>query len=230
MREARGASGRLSHYPTEGFPYTLAAEARAKGTVIALPEGADRKAAFFDMALEELFADGRLLAKHAPAARALSIGTGIDHFDFFGFAERGERAGEPWRTYRQSSRSVVERAAKRFGLSGGCAVNAAACVASTQALGTALRMIRGGFDGLVVTGGFDSMLSPLHFLGFYRLGALADWPGEPAEACRPFDRHRAGVVLGEGAAVFAVEPEVGQAGARYWRNWPATPRRWTPTW
>jgi 3-oxoacyl-[acyl-carrier-protein] synthase II len=58
--------------------------------------------------------------------------------------------------------------------------------------------VRSGKFQRVLTGGYDA-ISELVFVGFDSLQASTP------EKCRPFDRDRSGMVLGEGAAVFALE-------------------------
>ncbi len=73
-----------------------------------------------------------------------------------------------------------------------------ACSSSANALGVALDWIRLGRADAVVTGGTES-LCRMTFAGFNALHALS------LEPCRPFDRRRSGLSLGEGAAIFVVE-------------------------
>jgi 3-oxoacyl-[acyl-carrier-protein] synthase II len=74
----------------------------------------------------------------------------------------------------------------------------AACASSTMAIGTGLDAIRFGRVDAVLAGGTDS-LARLTFSGFNALKVM-----DPA-ACRPFDRGRAGMNIGEGAAVLVLE-------------------------
>jgi 3-oxoacyl-[acyl-carrier-protein] synthase II len=89
-------------------------------------------------------------------------------------------------------------AQQRFGLSAPCQVIANACASGTNAIGHAFECIRSGRYQRVLTGGYDA-LSELVFIGFDSLQAATP------EKCRPFDRGRSGMVLGEGAAVLALE-------------------------
>jgi len=88
-----------------------------------------------------------------------------------------------------------------------------ACAASSQAIGTAMRMIQHGDADVVITGGYDSMVSEVDIVGFSLLGALSTRNEEPRRASRPFDRKRDGFVLGEGATVLVLE-ELSRALAR----------------
>lgn len=92
----------------------------------------------------------------------------------------------------------VMDAQEAFGLSTPCQVIANACASGTNAIGHAFECIRSGRYQRVLTGGYDA-LSELVFVGFDSLQASTP------ERCRPFDRERSGLVLGEGAAILALE-------------------------
>jgi 3-oxoacyl-[acyl-carrier-protein] synthase II len=73
-----------------------------------------------------------------------------------------------------------------------------ACSSGANALGIAADWIRCGRAEAVVCGGTDS-LCQMTYSGFNALQAL------DREPCRPFDKRRAGLTLGEGAAVLVFE-------------------------
>jgi len=75
-----------------------------------------------------------------------------------------------------------------------------ACSSGANALLLAAAWLRTGRSERVLAGGGDG-LCRLTYTGFSCLGALA------TEACRPFDRDRAGLSMGEGAALLVVETE-----------------------
>ena len=84
------------------------------------------------------------------------------------------------------------------GLESPCQVIANACASGTNAIGHAFECIRSGRYERILTGGYDA-LSELVFVGFDSLQAST------ADKCRPFDGARTGLVLGEGAALLALE-------------------------
>jgi 3-oxoacyl-[acyl-carrier-protein] synthase II len=85
-----------------------------------------------------------------------------------------------------------------FGFVGPVTVISNACASGSNAVGHAFQMVRRGGAARVFTGGYDA-LSRLTFAGFDSLQALSP------TSCRPFDTGRDGLVLGEGAAMLALE-------------------------
>jgi 3-oxoacyl-[acyl-carrier-protein] synthase II len=96
---------------------------------------------------------------------------------------------------------------KRFGLNGMNCTITSACASATQALGTAYRAVQGGDADLIVAGGADSMINPVGLVFFVLLGAAATSAESPETLCRPFDRKRSGLVMGEGAGFAVLEEE-----------------------
>jgi 3-oxoacyl-[acyl-carrier-protein] synthase II len=93
-----------------------------------------------------------------------------------------------------------EAIAEAHGAGGPVTVASVACASGNAALGTALDLIRSGRADQVIAGGVDA-LSDFVVAGFASLKAL-----DP-EPCRPFDRSRRGLNLGEGACILIVESE-----------------------
>jgi len=81
-----------------------------------------------------------------------------------------------------------------------------ACAAGNYAVGAGLDQLRTGIVSVAIAGGVEPF-SRLSHVGFGRARAMA------SDACRPFDRRRSGLVLGEGAAMFVME-RAGDALAR----------------
>ncbi|HEU0210066.1 MAG TPA: beta-ketoacyl-[acyl-carrier-protein] synthase family protein [Candidatus Udaeobacter sp.] len=97
-----------------------------------------------------------------------------------------------------SAQKPVHDAQAALGISAPCEVIANACASGTNAIGHAFECVRSGRYRRVLAGGYDA-LAEMVFVGFDSLQASTP------EKCRPFDRHRSGMVLGEGAAVLALE-------------------------
>jgi 3-oxoacyl-[acyl-carrier-protein] synthase II len=93
---------------------------------------------------------------------------------------------------------AVMDAQEAVGIAAPCQVIANACASGTNAIGHAFECVRSGRYQRVLTGGYDA-ISELVFVGFDALQAATP------EKCRPFDAQRTGMVLGEGAAILALE-------------------------
>src|SRR5438552_3610673 len=107
------------------------------------------------------------------------------------------RHAPTWIANYPAQKPVID-AQESFGISSPCQVISNVCASGTNAIGHAVDCVRSGRYQRVLAGGYDA-LSELVFVGFDSLQASTP------EKCRPFDRHRTGMVLGEGAAVVALE-------------------------
>src|SRR6266542_4492978 len=108
------------------------------------------------------------------------------------------RHAPTWIANYPAQKPIIDAQEEVLGVSVPCQVIANACASGTNAIGHAFECIRSGRYQRVLTGGYDA-LSELVFTGFDSLQASTP------EKCRPFDRNRAGMVLGEGAAILALE-------------------------
>jgi 3-oxoacyl-[acyl-carrier-protein] synthase II len=107
------------------------------------------------------------------------------------------RRAPTWIANYPAQKPVID-AQETFGISAPCQVIANACASGTNAIGHAFECVRSGRYQRVLAGGYDA-ISELVFTGFDSLQASTP------EKCRPFDRQRTGMVLGEGAAILGLE-------------------------
>lgn len=118
------------------------------------------------------------------------------------FYEDYRRTGNPGlapvsRFLKDNPAAVVS---KFFGLKGPRATVVNACTSGTEAIGIGLNWLNAGLCDMVLAGGADE-INRVPISGFYSLGLASDKP------CRPFDRDRDGLNLGEGAGIVLLECE-----------------------
>jgi 3-oxoacyl-[acyl-carrier-protein] synthase II len=108
---------------------------------------------------------------------------------------RRTRRSDLWNHFPSTPVDVIAGA---FGFEGPRACIVAACSSSTIAIGRGAEAIRRGRADTALVGGTDA-LSRLTYTGFNLLRLM-----DPAP-CRPFDRNRAGMNIGEGAGILVLE-------------------------
>jgi len=107
--------------------------------------------------------------------------------------------------------TATDHIAHEFDLRGPRTTTATVCSSSAAAIAFAYDAIALGEAEVMISGGSDS-LCEVTYAGFNSLRAI-----DPA-GCRPFDKNRQGLSLGEGAGILILE-ELGHARARGARIW-----------
>ena len=105
---------------------------------------------------------------------------------------------QPTRAFHYQSHSQGRIVLDALGLGGPVNIISNACASGSCAIGQAWELIRSGAAERVFTGGYD-VLSQFVFAGFDALQSLS-----PTH-CRPFDKNRDGLAVGEGAAMLTLE-------------------------
>lgn len=119
-----------------------------------------------------------------------------------------------------------------LGINGPQTTHVSACAAGGISIAHGAQLIRRGLADVVLCGATDAMINPLGLGGMSRLGAPSPRPHH--DACRPFDLHRDGLLMGEGAAILVLEsPEhARQRGAKPLatvKGWGITQDGWRTT-
>lgn len=196
----------IRNFNTDGFSMSAAGEIRDNGQVVKTDSNIDRKVYFLDRVLNQLIENTNLYSRYASHERILNVGSGVDYIDlpsFFQNKEFQQSLNEEEDSYYKTA-AQIKSLARELDILGGCNIFAAACVASAQAIGLSYRMIKHGMKRAILTGGSESMISHVNYMGFFLLGAMSS-DTNPARSCKPFDRRRSGTVLGEGAAMLLLE-------------------------
>jgi nodulation protein E len=174
----------------------------------------DRAAQFALIAAREAAAESGAAEAIArlPPARAgvvLAAPIGLETYDAAAQALYGENARRlhPMTVPRIMPNAPASQISMAFGIRGPSFAVASACASATHAIGLAFHMIRAGMLDMAVSGGSDASIV---------LGFMKAWDALRVlspDVCRPFSKDRAGLVIGEGAAILVLE-EYNHARAR----------------
>ena len=120
--------------------------------------------------------------------------------------ERGPNRVDPLLIPRLGPHMSAGRVGRMLGLRGPNTSINSACASATDALGQAFNMIRSGAADILLAGGTEAIITPVAVATMGLMGALSKgYNDTPQKASRPFDLHRDGFVLGEGAGVMVME-------------------------
>jgi 3-oxoacyl-[acyl-carrier-protein] synthase II len=121
------------------------------------------------------------------------------------YLKKGARGVQPTLAVQVFGGSAHSNIAIEFGFRGVGTTNSNSCASGTVSVGEALRYIRDDFADVIVAGGAEAPLTTITIGAFDIIKTMSRWPGDPIQACRPFDLLRDGFVMGEGAASLVIE-------------------------
>ncbi len=149
------------------------------------------------------------------------LGVGIGGINSFekevsDYARTGEELGPRYSPYfipKMIADIAAGQISIKYGFHGPNFVTTSACASSTNAIATAVDLIRLGKADAIVSGGAEAAIWPTGVGGFNAMHALSTRNDDPEGASRPFSASRDGFVMAEGSACLFLE-ELEHAKAR----------------
>ncbi|MEQ4723351.1 beta-ketoacyl-[acyl-carrier-protein] synthase family protein [Nonomuraea sp. B19D2] len=219
LSEGRTATRAISLFDASGFRSRVAAEAdfdpAAEGLSPAEIRRMDRAAQFGVVCAREALADSGL--EGVPPERiGVSIGSAVGctmglEEEYVVLSDGGRRwLVDPDYVVRHlygymAPSTIACEVAWAAGAEGPVSLISTGCTAGLDSVGNGAQQIWTGRADVVIAGATDAPISPITAACFDAIKATSPNNDDPAHASRPFDAHRDGFVLGEGAAVFVLE-------------------------
>jgi 3-oxoacyl-[acyl-carrier-protein] synthase II len=153
-----------------------------------------------------LIDDPVLRGGRAGVACGSSFGSTPPIKDFVTFLDTGKAGQLNATSYiRMMAHTTPVNISVAFGLTGRIITTSSACTSGAQGIGYGFETIREGRADIMIAGGSEEFC-PTMAVVFDRLYATSSRGNDaPAQACRPFDASRDGMVIGEGAAMLVLE-------------------------
>ncbi len=221
LTAGRSATRTITFFDASPFRSRVAAEcdfdARAAGLSPQEIRRLDRAAQFAVVSTREALADSGLdVSALDPGRFGTSLGSAVGcttslEREYVVVSDGGRKwnvdheyaVPELYRHFVPSS--MAAEVGQAAGAEGPAAVISTGCTSGLDSLGHAVDLIREGTTDVMIAGATEAPISPITSACFDAILATTPRNDTPESACRPFDRTRSGLVLGEGAAMLVLE-------------------------
>ncbi len=216
IREGKSGIGPITRLDPEEYPSKIAGEVRDFDPTEFMDKKDARKMALFSQygvagAMQAMRQAGLDSAAIDTDRAGVILGNGIGGFEIIEEGHRtlfdkGPRRVPPMTIPKLISNEGPGHIAIQYGFHGPCYTVTTACASGTDAIGQAMRAIKHGQTDVMITGGTEACITGLGIAGFCALKALStQYNDTPQIASRPFDKHRDGFVIAEGAGIMVLE-------------------------
>ncbi len=197
----------ITSFDASGFPNKMGGEVRGfvpTRWLRRLDPARHARASQFAAAAARMAADDAGVDPAASATCGASIGTTDGNNDLIELLTEqwlaaGPESMTPERTRQIPASRIANAVSAELGLRGESITLSTACSAGNYAIGHAYDLVHDGEVEYMLCGGADGAVPRWVHAGFHRLGATSP------DVCRPFDKHRQGILVGEGAGVLFIE-------------------------
>lgn len=213
LKEGKCGIDRVTKFDATDFKATLAAEVKDFDPLLYFAKGELRKHDLYTQyavaAATQAVEDSGILGKIDPERLGVYVGSGIGGIstmmtEHSKLLEGGYRKISPFFVPMMISNMAAGTIAIKFNARGATLPIVTACATSANSVGEAYRAIKHGYTDAVIAGGAEAAVNPLAYGGFINCMALSSATDKNA-ASLPFDKRRAGFVMGEGGAVLILE-------------------------
>ncbi len=205
---------KITHFDTTNFKVKLAAEVKNYNAEEYLDRRAakrmDRFTQFGIVAAREAMKDSKITSENTDMKRVgIIVSSGIGGLSTIeeqinNLNTKGPDRVSPMYIPMAISNMAAGNIAIDLGLKGESSSIVTACASGTHSIGEAFRLIRHGYQDAVFCGGCEASITPSGIAGFTTIKAL-NVTEDKTRASIPFDKSRAGFVMGEGAGVLVLE-------------------------
>ena len=213
LRSGTSGVAKITQFDTEGFKATLACEVKFDelDDLIGKKEARrmDRFTKLAVAACEEAVKDANLRGAYDPFDVSIYVTSGIGGLttmeeNMKKYMEKGPGRVSPFFIPMNILNMAAGEISMRYKAMGISFAPVSACASGTHSIGEGFRAIKHGYTKAAIVGGSEGSITPMAVAGFSNMKALNETT-DVLKASIPFDKDRAGFVMGEGAGALILE-------------------------
>ena len=213
LRSGTSGVAKITQFDTEGFKATLACEVKFDelDDLIGKKEARrmDRFTKLAVAACEEAVKDANLMGAYDPFDVSIYVTSGIGGLttmeeNMKKYMEKGPGRVSPFFIPMNILNMAAGEISMRYKAMGISFAPVSACASGTHSIGEGFRAIKHGYTKAAIVGGSEGSITPMAVAGFSNMKALNETT-DVLKASIPFDKDRAGFVMGEGAGALILE-------------------------